>query len=80
MNLGELIVKELDRYIAQNKDTLTCSNVSSLYFDFVKSINEFGANSENHTGLTEFLIYRVLWHCNQQKVADKGIILASKGV
>lgn len=79
MNLGELVVRELDGYIAKNKDTLTCTNVASLYFDFIKTINEFGANPDNYTGLTEFLIYRVLWHFNQQKIADKGIILASKG-
>jgi hypothetical protein len=79
MQLGELIVEKFEEHIRQNCYTLTCSDVANMYFGFIKAVNHYGGNSENHTGLTEFLIFRLLWHLNINKIMSNDIRLVSKG-
>lgn len=53
---------DLDVYLADNLDELTCSDIYDIYSDFFSYLKEFKSNSSGFTGLSEFLIFRIIYH------------------
>jgi hypothetical protein len=60
-NMGEKFLKEIDHYLANNYQNLTCNDIHDMYFDFIfKVLKDFKGNSNGFTGLSEYLIFRFL--------------------
>lgn len=61
-DIGSKFLKELDGYLAKNWRKLTCARISEIYFDFWEVLKPFKGTSSGFTGLSEFLILRLLLH------------------
>jgi len=79
MSIGSQFVSEMDSYIRENINLLTCSDTADIYFDLLKSLMRLGGNPDNVTGLTEFIIFRMLYWLNEEKITAGEIRLESKG-
>ena len=60
INRGYL--EEMDKFIKKNYQTLRCSDVFDIYSQFRQSLKDFRGTSNGFTGLSEFLIFRFLYH------------------
>src|SRR5574341_84731 len=61
-NMGRRFLEEIDSYIKKYLRTWTCSQVHEFYFRFFYDLKEFKGNSNGFTGLSEYLIFRSLYH------------------
>lgn len=59
---GKTFLEETDKYISTHFDQLTCDDIWNLYFDFFQDLKEFKGNSHGFTGLSEYLVFRLLYH------------------
>ena len=53
---------ELDNYIKQNINNLECNDIFHLYSDYFDSLKDYMGNSNGFTGLSELIIFRVVYH------------------
>lgn len=53
---------DLDVFLADNLDELACSDIYDIYSDFYSYLKVFKSNSSGFTGLSEFLIFRIIYH------------------
>ncbi|MFQ3675074.1 MAG: hypothetical protein SNJ64_00855 [Endomicrobiia bacterium] len=60
-------LEELDRYLKENLNNITCKDIYNLYCQFLLELKEFKGNATGFTGLSEYLIYRFLYNLNVQK-------------
>jgi|GEM_PF-3597802 len=79
MNFGEMLVHQIDEHIRTQLDTLTCADVSRIYFDWIQTISKYGGNPKDFTGLTEFLIYRLISYLNVDAISNEDIYLDCSG-
>jgi len=61
-SIGRAFLEEIDKYIEKNLNNLTCDDICKVYFDFFKDLKEFKGNSNGFTGLSEYLLFRFLYH------------------
>jgi len=60
--LGETFLVEVDEYVRKRLYTLKCTDIHSLYFRFFDILKKYRGNSNGFTGLSEYLIFRFLYH------------------
>lgn len=72
--VGSNFLKELDIHIQKNWADLKCDDVSQIYWDFWNTLKPFKGNSNGFTGLSEYLIMRILLH----KLGDWQVVEHSK--
>jgi len=53
---------DLDGFLHDNIDYLTCSDVHDIYSDFFRDLKDFKGNSSGFTGLSEYIIFRFILH------------------
>ena len=53
---------ELDNYIKQNLNDFECDHIFHLYSDYFKALKDYMGNSNGFTGLSELIIFRVVYH------------------
>lgn len=61
-DVGSRFLKKLDIYLETNWQKLTCGHIAETYFNFLKALKPFKGNSNGFTGLSEYLILRLLLH------------------
>jgi len=61
-NIGRRFLEEVDSYVKNNLPTLTCMQVYDFYYRFFYDLKKFKGNSNGFTGLSEYLIFRSLYH------------------
>ncbi len=61
-NIGRRFLEDFDSYVKNNLRRLTCADIYDLYDHFFYDLEEFKGNSNGFTGLSEYLIFRVLYH------------------
>ncbi|MEO0101331.1 MAG: hypothetical protein ABIK84_02925 [candidate division WOR-3 bacterium] len=58
--------EELDNLIKENWRSFTCHQIASIYHDFLfdmqRGLRGLRGTATNFTGLSEFLIFRFLYH------------------
>jgi hypothetical protein len=62
MNENRRFLEEIDYFIKENLRTLTCSQIYEFYFRFFYDLKDFKGNSNGFTGLSEYLIFRSIFH------------------
>lgn len=55
-------LEEMDKFIEKNYQTLKCEDIFEIYSRFRQSLKDFRGTSSGFTGLSEFLIFRFLYH------------------
>ena len=61
-DINRRYLEEMDKFIKKNYQTLRCSDVFDIYSRFRQCLKEFRGTSSGFTGLSEFLIFRFLYH------------------
>jgi hypothetical protein len=62
LKIGKRFLKELDGFLAANYPILKCRDIHQIYFTFWNDLKCFKGNSNGFTGLSEYLIFRFLYH------------------
>lgn len=65
-NIGWEFLQRMDRYLCQHLNTLKCEDINKIYNQFWKDLKEFKGNAEGFTGLSEFLLFRAVYHLLEQ--------------
>lgn len=60
--IGRNFLEDMDKFILHKYQILKCKDVAKIYFDFFLDLKDFRGNSAGFTGLSEFLIFRFLYH------------------
>lgn len=60
--IGKNFLKEMDLFIANNLDALTCADIYNIYSNFYMDLKQFKGNSSGFTGLSEYLIFRIFYN------------------
>ena len=55
-------LENIDNYIAENWRNIRCADIHDMYFQFSQDLKEFKGNSNGFTGLSEYLVFRFLYH------------------
>lgn len=61
-NIGREFLSSLDDFLKENYQTLKCSDIHMIYSQFFDELKVFKGNSTGFTGLSEYLILRLLLH------------------
>jgi hypothetical protein len=61
-DIGRAFLDNLDKFLRENWHELTCKDIYNLYFTFWENLKKFKGNSGGFTGLSEYLIFRFLFH------------------
>lgn len=59
---GKKFLEDIDEYISRQYLALTCDDIGKIYFQFFEDMKFFKGNSNGFTGLSEYLIFRLLYH------------------
>lgn len=51
---------DLDTFLDDNKDNLTCSDVYNIYHYFYEDLKNYKGNANGFTGLSEYIIFRFI--------------------
>ncbi len=60
--LARVFLDDIDKYIKENLDSLTCRDIHDIYFGLFDALKEYRGNSAGFTGFSELLIFRFLYH------------------
>jgi len=60
--MGKEFLEEIDNFLAHHYQTLKCSDISDIYFQFSSELKKLKGNSNGFTGLSEYLIFRFFCH------------------
>lgn len=60
--IGNNFLRNLDIFIANNLNILTCAEIYNIYSDFYQDLKIFKGNSSGFTGLSEYTIFRIFYH------------------
>ena len=60
--IGRRFLESIDTLLKMNCNTLECNDIAEIYFKFFKTLKQFRGNSSGFTGLSEFLVFRTLYH------------------
>lgn len=55
-------LKDLDKFLGKNLGNLTCADIREMYFDFYWELKNFKGNSSGFTGLSEYIIFRLIYN------------------
>jgi hypothetical protein len=61
-DIGHKFLSDLDEYLAKSWKTITCDEMADLYYRFFCDLKEFKGNANGFTGLSEYLLFRALYH------------------
>lgn len=61
-HFGRKLFEEIDQYISAQYRELTCDDIHRIYFQFFKDMKDFKGNSNGFTGLSEYLLFRSVFH------------------
>lgn len=78
VSIGSKFISDLDHYIRNNINSITCKEFAGLYFDFINSIKAIGGDTRNLTGLTELLFFRAFYHLNNTSMTRDGLTFEGK--
>lgn len=59
---GKQFLEEIDQYISTRYNKLTCDDIWNIYFQFFQDMKELKGNSNGFTGLSEYLLFRSIYH------------------
>lgn len=62
LSIGRTFLTQLDDLVATNWQYLRCNDIYKLYFEFSNDLKNFRGNANGFTGLSEYLIFRFLYH------------------
>jgi hypothetical protein len=74
VDLGSKYIAKLDSYLSENAESITCFELSELYFDFIRSIQSLGGDTRNLTGMTEFIFSRAYYYLNKNTIEKNSLI------
>ncbi len=77
--IGRRFLAELDTYLKENIGALECNDIHEIYSSFFKDLKAYKGNSNNFTGLSEYLILRSLIHSLSDVFGDFRHKRAPKG-
>jgi len=60
--IGQNFLESIDALIKTNCNDLECNDLAEIYFKFFDTLKQFRGNSSGFTGLSEFLVFRTLYH------------------
>jgi len=60
--IGQNFLRDLDGFIHKEWLKLTCDDIHKIYSDFIFELKKYKGNSNGFHGLSEFLIFRYLFH------------------
>lgn len=60
--INKRYLEEMDKFIKTNYQTLKCDDIYEIYSQFRELLKKFRGTSSGFTGLSEFLIFRFLYH------------------
>jgi Holliday junction resolvase len=55
-------LRDLDEFLRENLDNLTCSDINKMYSNFFMELKDFKGNSNGFSGLSEYIIFRFIFH------------------
>ncbi|MHA1228229.1 MAG: hypothetical protein ACTSPV_15925 [Candidatus Hodarchaeales archaeon] len=58
----EVFLSSIDEFLAENCTRLKGTDIYDMYFNFFNELKKYRCNSSGFTGLSEFLIFRLLYH------------------
>ena len=61
-DIGLNFLKEIDTFLKDNIDTLSCADISNIYSYFFEDLKKYKGNSNGFTGLSEYLIFRSVYN------------------
>jgi hypothetical protein len=61
-NIGLRFLQEVDDHLKENIHILSCDDINRIYSDFFEDLKKFKGNSHGFTGLSEYLVFRFLYH------------------
>lgn len=61
-NICRNFLVEMDNYCANNLNNLTCCDIFDIYASFFQDLKIYKGNSNGFTGLSEYLIFRYIYH------------------
>lgn len=62
LNIGRKFLTEMDAFLAANWHHLTCDDIYRFYDRFFNDLKDFKGNAYGFTGLSEYLVFRFLYH------------------
>lgn len=62
LKVGRNFLEEIDWFLANNYMTLKCSDIYRIYYQFFQDLKELKGNANGFTGLSEYLLFRFLYH------------------
>jgi hypothetical protein len=60
--VGRTFLVSLDEFLAANYQRLKCREICDIYYQFWHDLKDFRGTATGFTGLSEFLIFRFLYH------------------
>jgi hypothetical protein len=77
--IGRTFLCDIDKFLKKNIHTMSCNDMHDIYSGFFEDLKEYKGNSNNFTGLSEYLVLRSIIHslnaaCGEfyRKVAARG--------
>ena len=61
-NLTNELFQNVDNYIRDNLNTLTCQDLANIYWGFFKNLKSWRGTSSGFTGFSEYLVFRFIYH------------------
>ena len=61
-NIGLKFLQDIDAFIKDNIDNLSCDDISSIYSYFFEDLKKYKGNSHGFTGLSEYLVFRFVYN------------------
>ncbi|HEC75936.1 MAG TPA: hypothetical protein ENI33_01600 [Thermoplasmatales archaeon] len=61
-NIGRKFLTDIDEYLKESRQKLTCDDIYEIYNQFFHDLKEFKGNSSGFYGLSEYLIFRMLYN------------------
>jgi hypothetical protein len=62
LTIGRKFLEDIDKFIANHYQTLKCDDIQKIYEKFFNDLKDFRGSSSGFTGLSELLIFRLLYH------------------
>ncbi len=59
-NICNNFLTDLDGFLRDNLDNLTCSDINNIYSNFYEDLKDYKGNANGFTGLSEFIIFRFI--------------------
>jgi hypothetical protein len=77
--IGRRFLQDIDNHLKENIHSLTCNDIHAIYDAFFKDLKEYNGNSNNFTGLSEYLIFKSFIHSLRESYGDFKLVKAPEG-